>query len=1263
MLKLQLLRKFFHEVFESFQGESSSSSLNDGMQQSPEEVILPSSNTQSIPINMVLNGDEASTSHNVFNERLEDAYFDENTSFHDLSNVHTFYQPYPHEKKWTKDHPLYKIIGDPKSSVRTRGQLANSCLFSCLLSSIEPANVAEALRDADWVSVMQEELDQFARLKVWRLVPRLEGKSVIKTKWIFKNKKDESSLDFTVFQMDVKTTFLNGILKEEVYVGQPLGFVSKQYLDHVYALDKALYGLKQAPRAWRSYFPPTATIPRRSSKQTTNVVEPEFRTIVEMADDRTMAQMLQAPIEGYEDAIVVPHINANNFELKQTLINLVQSNQFTGRQDPHNHLREARIWLDKEHSRSILTWEDLVLKFINQFFPPSKTTYLRNEITNFLLKPNETFNEAWEHFKDLLRQCPHHGGNFLDKIPRECLSIIESNSKVRYSRSQIIDSRANTNAPLSSLPSNSFDLQQIATSLEHKLDIRMNCFEKSLNDMKNSFITPTAPIKAVEEVCVTCGANHSYNLCPLTRGNDFPDFHDNIQQFQTAAVGNFIQNRHQNVSNQMRGFNQPNQQNNQSRYQGNNFNSNQNRQNNQGAVYQNHPQQALNYQAPAQQNAVTHSKFEAYTNANDANMNNLQLNSSSLPSNTIPNLKGEAKEITTRSGMSYKEPPILPPGVEEQEPTKVTTDMELPSTEDIQPPLTKEKIRRKDDILAAKFMEIFHDLYFELSFSDALVHMPKSAPMFKKLLNNKNKLIELTKTPLNENCSTVVLKKLSEKLGDPGRFLIPCDFLEFDNCLALANLGASINLMPLSICKKLKVPTLNDTKMVLELADKTILKPTGVAEIIFVKVGKFYFPTDFVVLDFIADPRVPLILGRPFLSIAHAIINVHEREIILRQDQQSLTIQCGDILSIKKVEQINKIDFIDAGGIDFDSEEIENFHNDDSIPLGVEDSSFNMEEDILFLEKSSTKNLVPIPHECKVISDYGSKSIEPVKDDFLVFTTISNLLFDNDKINSDKLNSHVGSNSDESTSNHDIVKFDNLDEFSRPLIHIHIIEEERIRREHSDYINRMEMLFIINPRHHPSIYANTNVESYSSLPIPIQESDPHQEEIDVVTSTDDVLPPSIENDDLDEEVAVDDLRVDNSISNSKHEYSKSEDSDFDNPSFPLPPPEPPDEEFDFESVFGDEISVVRNTIVKFECIDERIVFIDEMMIYLILCLLSLLRCFLFSSSRVRIRSLILDLPLVIEVFLCWIFVSISKIFTSFDLKLVWGSPYALIYTA
>nr|GEW63400.1 hypothetical protein [Tanacetum cinerariifolium] len=187
--------------------------------------------------------------------------------------------------------------------------------------------------------------------------------------------------------------------------------------------------------------------------------------------------------------------------------------------------------------------------------------------------------------------------------------------------------------------------------------------------------------------------------------------------------------------------------------------------------------------------------------------------------------------------------------------------------------------------------------------------------------------------------------------------------------------------------------------------------------------------------------------------------------------------------------------------------------------------------------------------------------------------------------------SHIESNSVESISNHDIVKFDNLDEFFGPLIPIHIAEEERIRREHADYINRMKMLFSINPRPHLLVNANTNVESIPSLPIPVQDNDSQREEIDIINSTDDVLPPGVENDDSDEEVdAVDNLRVDNSILNSEHDSSKSEESDFDNPSVPLPPPEPPDEEFDFEIDFGDEISVVRNTIVEFECIDARVEF-------------------------------------------------------------------------
>nr|GFC31268.1 hypothetical protein [Tanacetum cinerariifolium] len=237
---------------------------------------------------------------------------------------------------------------------------------------------------------------------------------------------------------------------------------------------------------------------------------------------------------------------------------------------------------------------------------------------------------------------------------------------------------------------------------------------------------------------------------------------------------------------------------------------------------------------------------------------------------------------------------------------------------------------------------------------------------------------------------------------------------------------------------------------------------------------------------------------------------------------------------------------------------------------------------------------------------------ETINDNFSDFTVISNTLFD---------------------------------EFYGPSIPINILEEERTKRDHADYINRMEMLFTINPRPHNPTNDNTNVKSFSSFQIPNQESKPRQEEIDVISETNDVLPPS--NDDSDDEVDVDgDLRVDNVIQNSEHEYTESEDSDLDNSLLPLPPPEPPDKEFDFKIDFEKEISVERNLIVKFECIDERMKFDVENDVFkfimfsllsaesedtifdpgfLVFCVLLLLVCVVIFKQ---------DYPKKIEAFLC-----------------------------
>nr|GFC32987.1 reverse transcriptase domain-containing protein [Tanacetum cinerariifolium] len=203
--------------------------------------------------------------------------------------------------------------------------------------------------------------------------------------------------------------------------------------------------------------------------------------------------------------------------------------------------------------------------------------------------------------------------------------------------------------------------------------------------------------------------------------------------------------------------------------------------------------------------------------------------------------------------------------------------------------LQDQKLRDKANDQREKFFQIFKDLNFNISFDNALILMQKFGPSIKSLLTNKDKLCELARTPLNEHFSEDLLKKFPEKLGDPGKFLIPCDFPGMAKCLALADLGASINLMPLSVWNKLSLPDLSPTCMTLELSDRLISRPVGVAEYVFVKVGTFHFPTDFVVVDFDADPRVPLILGRSFLKTGRAFIDVFEGELTLRVGKEAIT--------------------------------------------------------------------------------------------------------------------------------------------------------------------------------------------------------------------------------------------------------------------------------------------------------------------------------------------------------------------------------------
>ncbi|GKE19137.1 reverse transcriptase domain-containing protein [Tanacetum coccineum] len=345
--------------------------------------------------------------------------------------------------------------------------------------------------------------------------------------------------------------------------------------------------------------------------------------------------------------------------------------------------------------------------------------------------------------------------------------------------------------------------------------------------------------------------------------------------------------------------------------------------------------------------------------------------SGTLPSNIITNPKVDLKGITTRSGVAYQGPTIptttsSPPRVVEHE-TEVTKDTVLStnngSTKDVQPPVVQVRPHvPNSEPVVAPISATMPNPKPSIPFADALILIPKFASTLKSLIGDKEKLSEMARTPLNEHCLAVLLKKLPKKLGDPDKFLIPCDFHGMDECLALIDLGASINLIPLSVWKMLSLSELTPTCMALELADRSITQSIGIAEDVDVKVGKFQFPADFVVVDFDADPRVPLILGRSFLKIRRALIDVYEGELTLRVGKEAYS---QEVLGFSDViTSCNPTPYYDPivstssptltpfGDNDFLLGEVDAFLSleDDPTSPEVDDSYYDPEGDILLLK-------------------------------------------------------------------------------------------------------------------------------------------------------------------------------------------------------------------------------------------------------------------------------------------------------------------------
>nr|GEU90474.1 reverse transcriptase domain-containing protein [Tanacetum cinerariifolium] len=646
--------------------------------------------------------------------------------------------------------------------------------------------------------------------------------------------------NMTIFQMVVKPAFLNGELKEEIYVSQPEGFVDQDNPSHVYKLKKALYGLKQAPRTWYDMLS-SFLISHHFYK---GAVDPTLFTQKAGNDllldtDMSLIAYADADHAGCQD------IRRSTSGSAQFLGDKLVSNLFPPLDNPELTIRR------RSHVDPTLL-NDFEMATDRNDDPPVPDLRTMEELWQPTLNGRDTFyNGLTLRHRDTINAAA--SGTFMKRRPEECYDLIENMT-------------AHHNDWVTSA-------QRIAHNCE-------TCGgPHSYNDCP-------ATVSQTQNV---------YAAGAYQGGNSYqPQGNRNLLSYRSNNyLGPPGFNHYQNRNNQNQNFQ------NQNRNQGNNHGIPQGNNQGRNQFFQGSAYQAPGYQAPVHQpsipqpQVVTTTEFTNYMKANDAILKNMQTNmtsltnsnlelknmfgqfmkmnttsssgSGTLPSNTITNLKEDLNGITTRSGNAYQGPTIpttfssLPKVVERE--TGVTKDTVPPtnnrSTKDVQPLVVQietlipnsepvsapkpnhkpsipypsrlhdQKLRDKANDQKNKSFQIFKDLDFNISFADALILMLKFGPTIKSLLTNKEKLYELARTPMNEHCLVVLLKNLPEKLGDPGKFLIPCDFSGIDECLALADLGASINLMPLSVWNKLSLPELSPTCMTLELADRSISHPAN----------------------------------------------------------------------------------------------------------------------------------------------------------------------------------------------------------------------------------------------------------------------------------------------------------------------------------------------------------------------------------------------------------------------------------------------------
>nr|GEY00022.1 reverse transcriptase domain-containing protein [Tanacetum cinerariifolium] len=573
---------------------------------------------------------------------------------------------------------------------------------------------------------------------------------------------------------------------------------------------------------------------------------------------RTMKELCQPTLNGRCGPIAPIAIQATNFGLKNDkFLHVTQSMKVNGVSNdalrlylfPYSLQHRAAEWFDHFPRNSINTFNQMAKIFLEKYVPPPMVTKLRNDITNFRQEPDESLFEAWERYKLSIDQCPNH-----NMLPVTQIDTFYNGLTLRHRdtiNAALDETFMKKASESSSSITSSFDSEIVALKAEMA--------EIYKNLMK--VLQINQQVKAITHSYETYGGPHSYTDCPATIGqtqNVYPAgaYNQGGNSYQPQGNRNLVSyhsdnylrppgfNQNQNHSNPNQNYQNRNQGNNHGNPPGNNQGRNQFFQ---GASHGQNPPlayQASTYQAPDIQPLVV--QFETQ----------------------IPNSEPVVE-------------PIVAPVVEPIEAPISASKHNLKSSIPYLSRLHDQKLRDKTNDQKEKFFQIFQDLNFNISFTDALILMSKFGPTIKSLLTNKEKLFELARTPLNEHFSAVLLKKLLEKLGDPGKFLIPCDFPRMDECLALGK---------------------HKSHAIIRV-ENAFSSPTFV--------------------DFDADPRVPLILGRSFLKTRHALIDVYEVELTLRVGKESVTFnldQTSKYSSNYDDMSVNRIDVIDVACEEYSQE-------------------------------------------------------------------------------------------------------------------------------------------------------------------------------------------------------------------------------------------------------------------------------------------------------------------------------------------------------